>query len=60
VGVGAVRFFCPNTGGEIDPGIEDIEAADAAARFTALNVRCPHCGDHHEIKIEDAALNEAA
>jgi hypothetical protein len=60
VGVGAVRFFCPNTGGEIDPGIEDIEAADAALRFTALYVRCAHCGDHHEIKIEDAALTEAA
>jgi len=58
--MGAVRFFCPNTGGEIDPGIEDIEPADASSRFSALYVRCAHCGDHHEIKIEEAALTEAA
>lgn len=58
--MGAVRFFCPKTGGEIDPGIEDIESADAALRFRALHVRCHHCGDHHEIKIEEAALTEAA
>jgi predicted RNA-binding Zn-ribbon protein involved in translation (DUF1610 family) len=60
VGVGAVSFSCPNTGGEIDPGIEDIEHTEAALRFTALYVRCAHCGEHHEIKIEEAALNEAA
>ncbi len=58
--MGAVRFVCPKTGGEIDPGIEDIEPADAALRFTALYVRCAHCGDHHEIKVADAALTEAA
>jgi hypothetical protein len=58
--VGAVSFFCPKTGGEINPGIEDIEHAEAALRFTALHVRCGHCGEHHEIKIEDAALTEAA
>jgi hypothetical protein len=60
VRVGAVRFFCPNTGGEIDPGIDDVEGAEAALRFTALHVRCAHCGKHHEIKVEDAALTEAA
>ena len=58
--MGAVRFVCPNTGSEIDPGIEDIEPADAALRFTTLYVRCAHCGEHHEIKVEDAALTEAA
>ncbi len=58
--MGAVRFFCPNTGGEIDPGIEEIESVSAATQFTALHVRCAHCGEHHEIKIEEAALNEAA
>jgi hypothetical protein len=56
----AARFVCPKTGGEIDPGIEDVELAAAATQFTALHVRCAHCGDHHEIKIEDAALTEAA
>lgn len=56
-------FSCPKTGAEIDPGIEDaatdVEGSDAV-RFAALYVRCPHCGEHHEIKIEQEALNEAA
>ncbi len=58
--MGALRFFCPNTGREIDPGIEGIEPAAATLRFTALFVRCVHCGEHHEIKVEDAPLDEAA
>jgi predicted RNA-binding Zn-ribbon protein involved in translation (DUF1610 family) len=56
-------FSCPNTGREIDPGIEDLDSGPHCSdgvRFAALHVRCPHCGEHHEIKIEDDALTEAA
>jgi phage terminase large subunit GpA-like protein len=56
-------FSCPKTGAEIDPGIESTEADLAGPdgiRFAALYVRCPHCGEHHEIKIECETLNEAA
>ena len=53
-------FSCPETGHEIDPGIEDTGPGEEGARFVALHVRCPHCGEHHEIKIDDDALNEAA
>jgi hypothetical protein len=59
----ALVFTCPKTGGEIDPGIEGAETSQSGLhglRFVALHVRCRHCGEHHEIKIEDAALNEAA
>jgi phage terminase large subunit GpA-like protein len=56
----ALKFSCPKTGEEIHPGIEDIDPAAAALHFSALYVRCRHCGEHHEIKIEQAALNEAA
>jgi hypothetical protein len=59
----ALKFCCPKTGQEIDPGIEEIDPAAATAatlRFSALFVRCCHCGEHHEIKIGDAALTEAA
>ena len=59
----ALVFRCPTTGREIDPGIEGAEASQSGAhslRFSALHVRCPHCGEHHEIKIEEALLNEAA
>jgi phage terminase large subunit GpA-like protein len=54
-------FSCPITGDAIDPGIEDAETNQAGAiRYTALYVRCPHCGEHHEIKIDDDTLNAAA
>jgi predicted RNA-binding Zn-ribbon protein involved in translation (DUF1610 family) len=57
----AFSFSCPNTGAAIDPGIDDAEANGSDdIRFVALHVRCPHCGEHHEIKIDDEALNEAA
>jgi phage terminase large subunit GpA-like protein len=49
------RFYCPASGREIDPGIEQAETIQSAGiRFEALHVRCPHCGEHHEIKIGDA------
>jgi hypothetical protein len=56
-------FSCPKTGAEIDPGIEAAEADFACsdgARFAALYVRCPHCGEHHEIATAHEALTEAA
>jgi predicted RNA-binding Zn-ribbon protein involved in translation (DUF1610 family) len=56
-------FRCPTTGREIDPGIEGAETGQPRANgllFVALHVRCPHCGEHHEIKIDEAVLNEAA
>jgi hypothetical protein len=57
--MGALTFSCPTTGQEIDPGIEVTETSphgDSGLRFVALNVRCPHCGEHHELKIGDGAL----
>ena len=56
-----LRFYCPASGQEIDHGIEAAGSIPSGAvRFEALHVRCPHCGEHHEIKIDDDALNEAA
>jgi hypothetical protein len=52
-------FSCPTTGQEIDHGIEDADAnlsGETGLRFVALNVRCPHCGEHHELKIGDGAF----
>jgi hypothetical protein len=57
----ALKFFCPDTGRVIDPGIDGAEAGQSGGvRFAALHVRCPHCGKHHEIKIDEETLNEAA
>jgi predicted RNA-binding Zn-ribbon protein involved in translation (DUF1610 family) len=56
-------FSCPKTGAEIEPGIEGAEtdlADPGGVRFAALHVRCPHCGEHHEIAIVHEALIEAA
>jgi hypothetical protein len=55
-----LKFCCPKTGEEIDPGIEEVDSTVAPLRFSALFVRCRHCGEHHEIKLDDAALHEAA
>ena len=55
----SLKFCCPKTGEEIDPGIEGVDPA-AALHFSALFVRCGHCGEHHEIKIDRAVLDEAA
>jgi hypothetical protein len=56
----ALIFSCPTTGQEIDPGIEGAETNPSGEggglRFIALNVRCPHCGEHHEIKIGEEAF----
>ena len=62
-GMTSCVFSCPKTGEEIEPGIEDAEtglAEPGGIRFAALHVRCPHCGEHHEIAIAREALNEAA
>jgi hypothetical protein len=58
----ALIFSCPTTGQEIDPGIEGAEinqSGDGGLRFVALNVRCPHCGEHHELEIGDGAREAA-
>lgn len=57
----ALVFRCPHSDQEIDPGIEGVETDQSGGvRFVALHVRCPHCGEHHEIKIDEALVNEAA
>ena len=56
----SLKFCCPKTGEEIDPGIDVVDPAAASSHFTVLFVRCCHCGEHHEIKIDEAALTEAA
>jgi len=61
--MGAVTFSCPATGQEIDPGLDIAEtnpSGESGLRFIALNVRCPHCGEHHELKIGDSAFDAVA
>jgi len=50
----ALTFSCPKTGQEIDPGFDGAEtkpSGEGGLLFVALNVRCPHCGEHHELEI---------
>ena len=61
--MGVLVFRCPTTDRAIDPGIEDAVTRDdgqSTIFFVALHVRCPHCGEHHEIKIDRQSWNEAA
>jgi predicted RNA-binding Zn-ribbon protein involved in translation (DUF1610 family) len=49
-------FVCPNTGREIDAGIET--ELDTLLRIKAETVRivCPACGEEHEWPVKDAQL----
>ena len=61
--MGVLTFSCPTTGQEIDPGIdggETNQSGPGGLRFVALHVRCPHCGEHHELKIDENTLEAAA
>ena len=61
--MGALTFSCPATGREIDPGIDVAgtnPSGESRLRFVALNVRCPHCGEHHELKIGDGVSEPVA
>lgn len=59
----AYVFHRPNPGQPIDLGL-GLEGTEAnhtgTVRFSALHVRCRHGGEHHEIKIDDVVLTEAA
>jgi hypothetical protein len=44
-------FTCPTTHQQAPTGIEtDVQSLRAAWRAT-LNVRCPHCGEVHQISV---------
>jgi len=46
-------FTCPTTHQQTPTGIEtDVQSLRAAWKAT-LNVKCPHCGEVHEISVRE-------
>jgi predicted RNA-binding Zn-ribbon protein involved in translation (DUF1610 family) len=53
-------FPCPNTGQEIDVGIESELQTLLKIRTNRVRTRCPACGQWHEWTVRDAHLARAA
>ena len=52
-------FTCPTTHQQAPTGIEtDVQSLRAAWKAT-LNVKCPHCGEVHEISVRETYINGA-
>jgi hypothetical protein len=53
----ALFFTCPTTHQQAPTGIEtDVQSLRAAWKAT-LNVKCPHCGEVHEISVRETYIN---
>jgi predicted RNA-binding Zn-ribbon protein involved in translation (DUF1610 family) len=53
-------FSCPNSGREIDVGIESELGTLLRIRHNRVRARCPHCAEWHEWTVADAHLAKAA
>jgi hypothetical protein len=52
-------FTCPTTHERAPTGIEtDVQSPQAAWKAT-LKVKCPHCGEVHEISVRETYINGA-
>jgi hypothetical protein len=50
-------FTCPTTHRRAPTGIEtDVQSLQAAWKAT-LKVKCPHCGEVHEISVRETYIN---
>jgi predicted RNA-binding Zn-ribbon protein involved in translation (DUF1610 family) len=55
-----LHFICPNTGQEIDVGIDSEIGTLLRIRDQEVRARCPACGERHEWQVRDAQLGKAA
>lgn len=53
-------FPCPNSGQEVDIGIETELETLLRIRSSPVRGRCPVCGERHEWRVSDAQLAKAA
>src|SRR5262245_12781100 len=52
-------FTCPTTHQQAPTGIEtDVQSLQAAWKAT-LKVKCPHCGEVHQISVRETYINGA-
>jgi predicted RNA-binding Zn-ribbon protein involved in translation (DUF1610 family) len=55
-----LHFLCPNSGEDIDVGIESELETLLQIRSHRVRARCPICGERHEWRVRDAHLSRAA
>jgi predicted RNA-binding Zn-ribbon protein involved in translation (DUF1610 family) len=55
-----LMFICPNTGREVDVGIETEIGTLLRIKSKTVRGRCPACGQSHEWKVAEAVLPQAA
>jgi hypothetical protein len=52
-------FTCPKTSRQAPTGIEtDVQSLSASWKVM-LKVKCPHCGEVHEISVRETYINGA-
>ena len=55
----SLLFVCPKTNQQAPTGIEtDAQSLQAAWKAT-LKVKCPYCGEMHEISVRETYINSA-
>ena len=54
----AIMIKCPETGREVDVGIDTDPASFEAIPDSVASLQCPACGAEHEWKISEAWLRE--
>jgi predicted RNA-binding Zn-ribbon protein involved in translation (DUF1610 family) len=55
-----LHFICPETGQDIDVGIDSELDTLLRIRTSPIRARCPVCGERHEWEVREARLLQAA
>ena len=57
--MGLLLFACPKTYQNVSTGVEtDVQSLSASWK-SLLRVKCPHCGEEHEISVRETYINAA-
>lgn len=55
----SLLFTCPTSHHQVPTGIDtDVQSLQAAWKAT-LKVKCPHCGEVHDISVRDTYIDGA-
>lgn len=54
--IGPLVFRCPDTGQEMDPGIETSYDSIACAWAKVVQVQCEHCGREHSVPVQEGYI----
>ena len=52
----AISIFCPVTGRNVDSGVETDWSTFFRLRPFKMRVRCPQCGERHEVAVREGYL----